>query len=151
MNGSNQLIIAATLSFIAAFLHILIILGGADWYRLFGAGERMAKLAESGSYLSTLITLMISAVLCVWGLYALSGAGVIFKLPLLKLVLCCITLIYLLRGIAGLILPFVSNHPAITQNSVTFWVVSSVVCCIFGVFYLLGTFNSWSQMAGNGG
>lgn len=140
---SYLFIIAAIMSFSAALAHIMIIIGGAKWYRFFGAGERMAKLAEAGSIRPTLITLTIAAVLAVWGLYALSGAGVIIKLPLLQLALCLITFIYLLRGVAGLILPFVSHHPAIKQNSIAFWLISSVICCIVGLFYLLGLINHW--------
>ncbi len=110
----------------------------------------MATLAEKGSIQPTLITLGIAAILFVWGLYALSGAGVIFKLPFLKTALSIITFIYLARGIAGLVLPFTSNHPAIAENSVTFWIVSSLICCVFGLFYLLGTINSWARLASNG-
>lgn len=150
MGGSLQLSIAAGLSFSASLLHIAIIFGGASWYRFFGAGESMAKLAESGSPYPTVTTLMIAIVLLIWGLYALSGAGVIFKLPLLKFILCTITAVYLLRGIAGLFLPFISNHPAITQNSVTFWLTSSAICCVFGLFYLIGTINRWQEFSKNG-
>ena len=149
LNGNTQLKIAASLSFIAALLHVAIIFGGPEWYRFFGAGEGMAKLAESGSTQPTVITLSIAVTLSVWGLYALSGAGVVFKLPLLKLALCFITAIFLLRGIAGFILPFITNHPTITQNSVTFWLVSSAICCVFGVFYFLGTKNSWQCISRN--
>ena len=145
MEGSDQLIIAGCLSFIAAILHIAIVIGGPDWYRFFGAGEAMAQSAASGSLQPTLITLGIAALLTIWGLYALSGAGVIGPLPLLKIGLGLITGVYLLRGIAGLTLPFVSKHPAITQNSITFWVVSSIICCVFGVFHLLGIINRWEH------
>ncbi|MEP5763202.1 MAG: hypothetical protein ABJ308_01345 [Halieaceae bacterium] len=150
MSGNHQLISAAVLSFVASLLHVAVVFGGPAWYRFFGAGEGMAALAEKGSIQPALITLGIAAILFVWGLYALSGAGVILRLPLLRLALSIITFIYLARGFAGLVLPFVSNHPAITQNSVTFWIASSLVCCVFGLFYLLGTINSWAQLAGDG-
>ena len=148
MSGSTQLKIAATLSFIAALLHVAIVFGGPDWYRFFGAGEGMAQLAESGSFQPTMMTLSIAGILTSWGCYALSGAGLIFKLPLLKTALVVITLIYSLRGIAGFVLPFVTNHPAITQNTVTFWMISSAVCCVFGAFHFLGTLNSWGRLSG---
>ena len=147
MNGNTQLKIAASLSFIAASLHVAIIFGGPEWYRFFGTGEGMAKLAESGSAEPTVITISIAAILTVWGLYALSGAGVVLKLPLLKLALCLISAVFLLRGVAGLILPFFTKHPMIAQNSVTFWLVSSAICCVFGVFYFLGTKNNWERMS----
>jgi hypothetical protein len=147
MKGRSQLLVAAVLSFVASLLHLAIIFGGSNWYRFFGAGEGMAKLAESGSSQPTIITLCIAGVLGVWGLYALSGAGVISKLPLLKPALILITFVYLLRGLAGLILPFITNHPAIAQNSLTFWLVSSTICLAFGLFYLFGIINSWQRLA----
>ncbi len=105
----------------------------------------MAALAEKGSLQPTMITLGIATILFVFGLYALSGAGVIFKLPLRHLALSIITLIYLGRGVAGLVLPFMSSHPLIAQNSITFWLVSSLICSVFGLFYLFGTINSWDR------
>ncbi len=149
MNGHQQLIIAALLSFCASLLHVAIIIGGGNWYRFFGAGEGMAKLAESGSRYPMMVTSIIACVLAAWGLYALSGAGVIPRLPFLRVALCAITAVYLARGLAGLVLPFVSSHPAIAANSLSFWMVSSAICCIFGLFYLLGTINLWAQLSGN--
>jgi hypothetical protein len=68
-------------------------------------------------------------------------------LPFLKLGLSIITAIYLLRGATGLFLPFISDHPAVTQNSIAFWLISSIISCILGIFYFLGTKNSWQQLA----
>lgn len=145
MNAKKLLMIAACFSFIAAFVHILIIFGGGNWYRFFGAGEQMAQLAESGSIQPIMITLFISLVLFIWGLYALSGSGFIAKLPFLKWALYLISFIYLFRGTAGLVLPFLSNHVAIQQNSLSFWVISSAVCLVIGSFYLFGTLNRFKK------
>ena len=59
----------------AAMLHVAIVLGGPEWYRFFGAGERMARMAARGSITPAVLTLAIAAVLGVWALYGLSGAG----------------------------------------------------------------------------
>jgi putative oxidoreductase len=99
----------------------------------------MAQLAAQGDPYPTIVTLIIASILTGWGLYALSGAGVIFKLPLLKTCLVLITTIYLLRGVVGLIGPFFTSAPVVHQNSVTFWVISSIMCCVYGTFYLLCT------------
>ena len=42
------LILAGSLSGLAALLHVAAIVGGPDWYRFFGAGEGMAGAAERG-------------------------------------------------------------------------------------------------------
>lgn len=149
MNENSHLVIAAFCSFTACLLHIGVILGGASWYRFFGAGERMAELAESGSYYPSIVTFSIAIVLFIWGLYGLSGAGVIGNLPFLKFALVAITAVYLTRGVAGLILPFIIHHPAIAQNSTKFWLISSSVCLLFGIFYLLGTVKNWDQLGPN--
>ena len=93
---NNYLIAGGSFSLIAAIMHIFIIIGGPDWYRFFGAGEGMAQLAEKGSSYPSTITLIIAATLALWALYAFSGAGIIRKLPLLKVGIISIATIYLL-------------------------------------------------------
>ncbi|MGB3725410.1 MAG: hypothetical protein WA981_06555 [Glaciecola sp.] len=145
MERNYQLVIAGGLSFLASLLHIACIFGGPDWYLFFGAGDRMAQLASVGDPYPTMVTLVIACVLAGWGLYAWSGAGLIFKLPFLKTCLVLITAVYLVRGIAGLFAPFLTSDPVVHQNSTTFWLVSSVICCIYGTYYLLGTKKLWRQ------
>ena len=106
--GNLLLVIGATLSGLAALLHVGCIVFGASWYRFFGAGERMAQLAATGSWRPAFITTFMALVLSAWSLYALSGAGVIPRLPLVRLGLCVITGIYLLRAVAGFWLAMVA-------------------------------------------
>ena len=135
------LIIAGTLSAIVAVLHLGCIYFGAPWYRFFGAGERMAILSEQGSMQPTIITCGIFLVLSIWSLYAFSAAGVIFKLPLIRVALVLITLIYLVRGIAGF---FFINSPM--GRSPEFWIWSSVICLSFGIVHLVGLKQQWANL-----
>ena len=75
--GDRLLLFGGGLTGVASLLHVAIILGGPDWYRFFGAGERMARLAARGSTYPTVLTASIAVVLGLWTLYALSGAGLI--------------------------------------------------------------------------
>lgn len=135
------LIVGATLSAIVAILHIGCIYFGAPWYRFFGAGEQMALLAEQGNIQPTIITSVIVMVLVSWSMYALSGAGVIVKLPLLKWALAAITFIYLLRGVVGFF--FITNP---LGRSPEFWVWSSVICISFGIIHFIGLKQIWSDL-----
>ncbi|MBE0379018.1 hypothetical protein [Pseudoalteromonas prydzensis] len=135
------LIVAGTLSAIAALLHLGCIYFGAPWYRFFGAGEQMAKLAEQGSIQPTLITLVIFMVLATWSLYAFSAAGLILKLPFVRLVLILITTIYLVRGIAGF---FLISSPM--GRSPEFWVWSSAICLSLGVIHFIGLKQQWQSL-----
>ncbi|MBQ4847713.1 hypothetical protein [Pseudoalteromonas sp. MMG005] len=135
------LIAAGTLSAIAALLHLGCIYFGATWYRFFGAGEQMALLSEQGSIQPTLITSGIVFVLSTWSLYAFSAAGVIFKLPLIRLALILITMVYLARGVAGF---FFMTSPM--GRSPEFWMWSSIICLFFGVVHLIGLKRQWASL-----
>lgn len=142
MQKNKCLIAAAVCSALAALLHLGCIVFGGDWYRFFGAGEQMAQMAEAGHIYPTVVTLVIVFILTSWSLYALSGAGVILRLPLVRWVLCIIAAIYLLRSLA-----FVSLMTMFPENSVTFWVVSSTICFVLGLLYAVGTRQVWTQLS----
>lgn len=124
----------------ASLLHLAIIAGGPDWYRFFGAGERMARLAARGSPYPAAITAGIAATLAVWALYALSGAGVIRRLPLLRPALLLIAAVFLGRGLLGVPLVLLADDPYANQlrARMTFMVVTSLVCLGLGLCYAIG-------------
>lgn len=143
MQGSRNpfLIIGAALSGLAALLHVGCIIFGAPWYRFLGAGERMARMAAAGHWYPTVITSGIVVILSCWSLYALSGAGVIRRLPFLRMGLCAITSVYLLRAVA--FAPFHSYFPG---NSTAFWVWSSATCLVIGLLHLAGLWQAWPRL-----
>lgn len=135
------LVIAAVLSGLAALMHLGCILGGASWYRVFGAGERMARGAEAGRLYPAVITAAIALVLMTWAAYALSGASVLPPLPLLKPVLCAITLIYLCRGLV--VVPMALSP---SYRLTPFWIWSSAICLGLGLVHLLGLLQVWPRL-----
>jgi len=135
------LLIGAALSAIAAILHIGCIIFGAPWYRFLGAGEQMALLADKGSLQPAIITSIIIFVLFTWSFYALSGAGAIIKLPMIKWVLCAIALIYLSRGVIGF---FLINNPL--GRSPEFWLWSSAICLSLGILHVIGLKQVWQNL-----
>jgi hypothetical protein len=139
--GTTWLIVGGWLSVLAALLHIACIFGGPDWYRFFGAGERMARSAARGDLQPTLITLTIAAVLLVWGAYAFSGAGLLPRLPLLRTGLVAITAIYLLRGLV-----FVPLHLWRPQHSDAFAIWSSLIVLAYGAVYAVGMCKAWRHL-----
>lgn len=141
MSRQPFLILAGSLSLLAAVLHLAVIVGGPDWYRFFGAGEGMARMAERGMIQPTLITIGIAAVLAIWAAYAYSGAGVIPRLPLLRTGLVVITGIYLARGL--LVIPAFAMGREI--NAFGWW--SSLIVLIYGLAYLIGTWRAWPRLA----
>ncbi|MCG8486397.1 MAG: hypothetical protein MI756_02920 [Chromatiales bacterium] len=132
-NLNKTLMTAGLCSLITALLHLLIIIGGTEWYRFFGAGDTIVQLSSQGSIYPGLITLGIALVFFSWALYAFSAAGVLRRLPWLKPILIVITLIYLIRG-AGL-LPMILISPELVDN---FLIVSSIISFLIGSLHFAG-------------
>ncbi|MFN2415608.1 MAG: hypothetical protein ABR603_10725 [Pyrinomonadaceae bacterium] len=141
MNRNPMLVLAGAGSLAASILHLACIAGGPDWYRALGAGEQMARMAARGHWYPTVLTLGIAAILGVWALYAWSGAGLIPRLPFLRLSLCAITGVYLLRALA-----FVPLQTFFPGNSAAFWYWSSGISLGLGLLHALGLRQAWSRL-----
>ncbi len=139
--GKNTfLILAAMLSATAAMLHLACIYFGAPLFRFLGT-EEMAKMVEAGNDRQPiLVCIVLGLIFFIWAAYALSGAGVIRKLPLLRTVLCGVTFAYLARGLA---FPLISSH--FPENSMTFWYISSSIVLTIGIIHLMGLKQIWNQ------
>ncbi len=135
------LILGGVASASAALAHLAVIVGGPAWYRFFGAGERMARAAERGLWTAPAMTCAIAGVLFVWAAYAFSGAGLIPRLPLLRLGLVTISTIYLARAlwiVPGL--PLLGRTPG-------FVLWSSLIVSAIGLFYAIGTWRAWDALS----
>ncbi len=131
---------AGLASMVIAILHFVIIFYGAPGYRYFGAGEKMASMAENGSFFPGFVTLGITIVFTVFGLYAFSGAEVLSPLPFLRTALFGIGTIYTLRGLFVLyeILVMLVFRSRIKIKNIVF----SLVSLSLGILYLVGTLHS---------
>ena len=81
-----------------------------------------------------ILCLAVAAMVAVAGLYALSGAGKLPRLPLLRTVLIAVAVVYLLRGL--LVIPqtrFVLKHPELARS-----VVFSAISLCVGLVHLGG-------------
>jgi len=136
------LVAAGMLSGLASVLHLAVIAGGPDWYRFFGAGEQMARMAERRSPTPALITLAIALILALWSAYAFAGAGFIRRLPLMRTALLAITAIYLLRGLV--LFPALAIKPEAVDRF-TWW--SSLIVLAYGSVYAIGTWRAWPALS----
>ena len=125
-----------------ALLHIAILFGGPDWYAFFGAPQGLVEMARTGNIRAPISCVVIAAFLSLLAAYAFSGAGVIRRLPFLRLVLSSIAGVLILRGI--LFIPLILWRPGTLSGicecrSVdAFIIVTSVLCLAMGVGYALG-------------
>ena len=149
MTRNWWLILGGVLSAIGALIHLAAPVAGPDWYRFFGAGEGIARAAERGSPIPTLMALGIAAVLAAWSAYAFAGAGLIRRLPLTRTALVLISAVYLLRGlsvISGLV-ALVRGQERVAGYSTTFVLWSSAIVLVFGVAYAVGAWRAWPSLS----
>lgn len=143
--GTVLLLIAAAIVASIALGHVAIIIGGADWYRAAGAGEEMAEMAASGSWIPALVTSAITLVFAVWALYAYAAAIGRFRLPILRPVLLVIAAIFIARGLAGIPTLAFSEGP-LPDGVILFVAVTSAASLAIGLLYLLGTILRWKNL-----
>jgi len=143
--GKALLLIASAIVGVIALGHLAIIYGGPAMYRASGAGNRMADLAESGSWIPALATLLVTLILATWAVYAYAGATGKPRLPALRTVLMVVAGFFILRGLAGSALLAAPAHRPL--SSVLFIVITSSGSLVIGLLYLFGTRLRWKALA----
>jgi hypothetical protein len=134
VNTKFILIIAGILSFgVAVFQAVISFV--PEWSAAFDAGDALV----SNPPLLLVAGLLMALVFVLFGLYALSGAGLIRRLPLLNLGLFGIGAIYTTRGIAFIpqLLVLLGILPSVRVIPLAH-LLSSLVSLSVGVLYLAG-------------
>lgn len=131
------------MSVAASLLHIGCIIGGPDWYRLFGAGEELARAAERGSLVPAIDTVCIATTLAVWAAFAFGAAGVSWRPPLARTALVAIATALLTRAIMA----FVPAFWIPENRTLPFIAITSVICFIMGACFAIGTWLAWPSLS----
>jgi hypothetical protein len=141
-SGTVLLFLGACANFFLALLHIGIILVGPRAYLYFGAA-RLAEMAAAGSPIPAVLTLILVIIFIAWGIYALSGSGLLPRLPWPRAALLVISFIYITRGslivldLARLVLG--AGFP-VRQA------VFSLGSLLIGLILLAGTIMQWNYL-----
>jgi hypothetical protein len=128
----------------AALVHVIGWAMGPDAIAFLGAPPYIVRSMEEGTLDAPVAIGVIVAVLSVFAAYAFAGAGMLPRLPLLRVVLSLVALLFILRGL----LIFVQLQSA--DFSVMFDVVHlglSVVVLVLGVLYAIGAWRLWRAAA----
>jgi hypothetical protein len=136
-SSKTTLKIAAILSFTVAIFQAGISFS-PSWGLYFGAPETLT----ARPLLLILAGLLMTVVFVIFGLYALSGAGVVRPLPLLKTGLWVVSGIYILRGL--MLIPQLLIDKGIQSSSETIGfqsLASSMVALFIGLVYIAGSIS----------
>ena len=140
---SSLLILAGVLSFCAAIFQAAIAFVPA-WSAAFGASDALV----SNLPLLLALGLLVALLLVIFGLYGLSGAGVIRRLPLLRLMLFVIGLLYSMVGINFIfqVLAMLGVLPSAGPIPV-YQVLVSFGALVAGLAYLIGLAVNWKWLS----
>ena len=131
--GFIMLILGASAAFLTALAHLSCIVLGPTCYSVQMAPPIIVASAEAGTWLAPLATIVISLVFITMGLYALSSAKVIPRLPFRNLAMYTIAFICIVRGILPIQLGV--RHP----DKVTGIVIAvGIAWLLVGVCYMIG-------------
>jgi hypothetical protein len=142
---SSLLILAGVLSFCAAIFQAVIAFV-PEWSAAIGAGDALV----SNPPLLLTLGLLVALVLVIFGLYGLSGAGVIRRLPLLRLGLLAIGLLYSTVGINFIfqVLVMVGILPSSGPIPI-YQLLISFGAFVASLAYLIGLAVSWKRQSTN--
>ncbi|MBA3672864.1 MAG: hypothetical protein H0W68_12705 [Gemmatimonadaceae bacterium] len=102
-------------------------------FRAVGIEADMRELATQGTALPYVLTLITCAAFAVFGLYGLSGAADIRRLPLLRAGLVSIAVIYVYRAT-------VYEGIAAVRDGATVQIVFAAIALVIGLCYAYGAF-----------
>ena len=130
---SQLLISAGIIAAAAAIWHLLCILGGPSWFAFARAPQQVIASAQQGTLLAPLSTLFVAGLMFTCSAFALSAAGLIRSLPLLKSALITITILCILRALSAI-------PSLVYANDLDLWqLVASWVWLYTGICFLAGT------------
>lgn len=128
------------INILIAFAHIVGLFWAEQMFEVTGVGKEMNELTDIHTSLPYLLTFFVSIMFFVFGLYGLSAAEKIRKLPFLKFGIFAIAGIYIFRGLGELVFDFYKRD----ANQFTETVYSLIAIAI-GLLFLIGGIKKWSQ------
>jgi hypothetical protein len=132
--GYIYLTYAAVVNFVFAFLLIVVPFKGVMDYIYFGT-NKLALLEFHGAPLTEPGAFILALVFAGIGVYCLSGAELMHRLPLLNPVLWFIGGLYILRGL--ILIPYLLGYPSDGMDPILL-LASSMAALVVGILILIG-------------
>jgi len=130
--------IGGILNIIIAIAHIVGLFWAEQMFKITGAYEGMKQLSEIHSLLPFALTVLVSIVFFIFGLYGLSADDKFRKLPYLKFGIFAIAFIYLFRAIGE------QSYNLIQGTTTTSETIQSIVSLVIGLLFFLGGLKKWN-------
>lgn len=134
-----SLFVGGLIAFFTAIAHTSCIFLGPECFEAQMAPPEVVQSCKQGTLLAPLATLVISGMFILCGLYALSGAKIIKKIPLTYLALVVISGLCIIRGLSTIPLSFI--FPNMVSG---FSIFAGAIWFLTGLLYAYG-FRHYSK------
>lgn len=131
------LIIGGAIAGCAALWHLLMVIGGPNWYAFARAPQYIVDSAKEGTFVAPVGAVAIAILMFSCTAYSFSGAGLFGKIPLLKLALPIISFICLVRGL------YISPVFYSLRALGAWHLMASTVWFFVGICFLFGTISQF--------
>jgi len=132
------------INILIAIAHIVGLFWADKMFEITGIGKEMTELALIHYSLPYLITIFVSIVFFIFGLYGLSADNKFKRLPFLKPIIFLIAGSYLLRGIGELIFDLEKQ-----QANQLLEILYSLIAVFIGLLFLIGGLKKWKLIQTN--
>lgn len=131
MLGRFSLILVALIAFTVSIAHSSCIFFGEQCYSMQMAPEQIIESAKAGTLLAPISAVIAGGMFAIIGLYLLSAAGIVRKLPLLKPVVMTIAVVCIIRGLLPIQLWI--RKPELVSEGILFiglvWLICGLLVC----------------------
>lgn len=125
------LVVGGIIAGLTAVWHLLCIAGGPGWYAFARAPRAVVESARQGTLFAPVGAIVLATLFFACTAYALSGAGIIKKLPFLQSALVTISVICLVRALVVV--------PALLAGRLGMWhIVTGIGWFFSGVCFGMG-------------
>ncbi|HWV14872.1 MAG TPA: hypothetical protein VN030_05515 [Cellvibrio sp.] len=131
------LIVGGVIAGLAAIWHLLMIIGGPNWYAFARAPQYIVESAQQRTLIAPVAAVAVASLMFACMVYSFSGAGLIGKIPLSRPALPVISLICLARGL------YISPIFFELKNLGVWHLIASSVWFFVGICFLMGTINQF--------
>jgi len=134
----KMLIAGGLIAGLTAIWHLLMIVGGPDWYAFAHAPKYIVESARQHTFVAPIAAVFIAGLMFACTVYSFSGAGLIRRVPLLKSALITISMICLIRALVTV--------PYLIRAKLDVWnMVASFGWFFVGVCFLLGAVVQFTE------
>lgn len=127
------------INILIAIAHIVGLFWAEQMFEFTGIEKEMSELAKTYSALPYLLTIFVSIVFFVFGLYGLSANNKFRKLPFLKSGIFIIAGIYILRGLVEILFDISQQTLPIGET------IYSLIALAIGFLFLIGGLKKWQS------